>query len=147
MAKKVHYPMWIRREDKQFIQYPCHLSRNDLLVNGINDKALAETLTENIGSLSLSFQLCGEAASCSFKITAEDVIQVNILLFATRQNCLISKKSWWQTLRACKSPLMKRMDIYWFYTYQRKWQAILYNCKNSYEIFTDCHPNTSREIF
>jgi hypothetical protein len=67
-----------------------------------NDKALVKSLMENSESLTLAFQLCGEAHSCSFKITTKDVIQGNILLFA-RQNHLISKNNWWETLHGYKS--------------------------------------------
>jgi hypothetical protein len=111
MAKKVNFPMWIRRGDKHFVQYPCHLSRNNLSVNDRNDKALDQSLMENSASLNLAFQLCGEAESCSIEITSEEVLQGKILLF-TRQNCLISKKNWWRTYFFATSPIMKRMGPY-----------------------------------
>jgi hypothetical protein len=102
MAKKVNFPMWIQQGDEQFIQYPCHLSRNNLFVNDKNDEALVKSLLENSESLNLAFQLCGEAESCSIKITAEDILQGNILLF-DRQNCLVSQKNWWDTLCGYRS--------------------------------------------
>jgi hypothetical protein len=51
-------------------------------VNDKNDEALVKSLLENSESLNLPFQLCGEPESCSIKITAEDVLQGNMLLFA-----------------------------------------------------------------
>jgi hypothetical protein len=71
-------------------------------VNDKTEKAFVKSLTKNSKSLTLTFQLCGEAESCSIEIPAEDVIQGNILLLA-RQNRLVSKKNWWRTLCRYKS--------------------------------------------
>jgi hypothetical protein len=71
-------------------------------VNDKSDKALVKSLVENTESLNLAFQLSGEAESCSIEITAEAILQGNILLFA-RQNCLVSQKNLWDTLRGYSS--------------------------------------------
>jgi hypothetical protein len=100
-ATQENYPVRIVREGKHFIQLPCRLSRNDLALHDKRDSSLAKCLTNNSKSFDLEFQHCGEATASSFKITAADVIQGKILLFARRDR-LVSQKSWWDNLR-CSS--------------------------------------------